>query len=273
MQSIVNTGRRWTFVAMAAMAALAAIATAPAQAALVTLVGDNFDVTYDDTLLGRYGAPTLAGNTLFFTINNFRAESLNGQGLRTASTSVSGSGSSVSGLVLTAKNGFRFGAFDLAAFGDYLLSGVGSTVTAGGLLTVVNATGQNPALAAQTATARVLLPTTLLNVNNGTLQGWVGTARIDATTAPLSLSGVNVLASDPDAVGVIIASQLTALTTPGTGPRRAFIEEKFSGLQMTVTPVPVPPAAAIMALGLASLWALRRRRACSDLTMDTAAAR
>jgi MYXO-CTERM domain-containing protein len=244
-------------------AALVALA-APAQAALVTITGTNFDVTYDDALLGLYSAPTLSGDTLFFTINNFRAESLNGQGLRTAATGVSATSSSVSGLVLTAKNGFRFGAFDLAAFGDYLLVGTGSSVTAGGLLTVVNATGQSPALAAQTATARILLPTAPLTVNNGQPQNWVGTARVDGTTAPVLPGGLNVIASNPDAVGIVIGSQLTAFTSPiGVGAKQALIEEKFSGLQMTVTPVPVPAAGVVMALGLAALALLRRRPTAS----------
>lgn len=243
-----------TRVAMV-LAALGAVTSAPVSAALVTIVGTNFDLTYDDTKLGLFGAPTLVGDTLFFTPNAFAAESLNGAGAVTTN-------STVSGLVLTAKNGYQFGAFDLAEFGDYRLNGASSFVTVTGQLRAFNVASS---INTQTASFLAVDGSTPLTINNGLLQPWLATARIDAGTAPQAVppqfgEALNVLATRPGAVGLTIENQLLAFTDPdGTGLRQAFIEKKFNGISVDVTPVPVPPAAAMMVLGLASLMLLRHR--------------
>lgn len=229
----------------------------PSAAALQTLTGSNFDVVYDDAQLGLFSAPTLVGDSLFFTFNNFIAESLNGNGA--VSTN-----STISGLVFKAKGGYRFGAFDLAEFGDYSLGGTGSMVQVQGQLRAFNLAS---ALYTQTTAQLQVNPSTPLTVSDGLNHDWNATARIDASTAPVPLpfgTVSNVIQSNPDQVGLTIENRLTAFTDPNaTGFRQAFIEKKFAGVQMTVAPpsaVPLPPSMALLAAGLGALAFVVRRR-------------
>lgn len=228
---------------------------APSHAALVTLTGTQFDLTYDTTKLGLFGAPSLVGNTLSFTLNTFAAQSLNGVGA--VSTN-----STVSGLVLTARNGFQFGAFDLLEFGDYSLSGSGSFVRVSGQLRAFN-TAQ--ALTTQTSANLLVNPLTPLNINDGNNHNWVAGARIDAFS-PMALPSLfNVITTMPEEVDLTIENRLTAYTDPAvSGFREAFIEKKFVGVgvQVTVLPaaVPLPPSAALTLAGLAVIALLAHRR-------------
>ena len=228
-----------------------------AQAALVTVTGTDFDLTYDTTKLGLFGTPTLAGNSIFFTFSGFVAESLNGAG-------VVSQNSTVSGLVLTAKNGFQFGAFDLAELGDYRLNGSASSVQVNGQLRAFNVASS---INTQTTANLTLAPGTPLGLNDGVLHNWTALARIDATTAAQAVPAMfgattNVIQSRAREVGITIENQLTAYTdAQGSGLRQAFIEKKFAGVQMTVTPVPLPSSAALLAAGLmAAAWVARQRR-------------
>ena len=234
------------------------VCAAPAAAALQTLTGSNFDVVYDDAQLGLFSAPTLVGNSLFFTFNNFVAESLNGNGA--VSTN-----STIAGLVFTAKDGYRFGAFNLAEFGDYTLSGSGSLVRLQGQLRAFNLAS---ALSTQTTGQLQVNPSTPLTFNDGQNHDWSATARIDAATAPVPLpfgTVTNVILSNPSQVGLAIENRLTAFTDPnGAGFRQAFIEKKFAGVQMTVappSPVPLPTPVALLAAALAAMAFIVRRRA------------
>jgi len=238
------------------LAALAAC-TFCAHAALVTLTGTDFDLTYDTAKLGLFGVPTLAGNSLFFTFSGFVAESLNGAGVVSRN-------STISGLVLTAKNGFQFGAFDLAEFGDYRLNGSGSTVQVNGQLRAFNVASS---INTQTTANLALAAGSSLSINDGGLYNWNALARIDASTAPQTVPAIfgaptNVIESRAREVGITIENQLTAYTdSQASGLRQAFIEKKFAGVQMTVSPVPLPPSVALLAAGLtAALWVVRRRR-------------
>lgn len=227
---------------------------APAQSALVTVIGTNFDLTYDTAQLGLFSAPTLVGDSIFFTFSTFVAESLNGAGVVSLP-------STVNGLVLKAKNGYQFGAFDLAEFGDYKLNGANSSVQVTGQLRAFNVAS---AVLTQTTNNLAVSGSTPLNINDGALHDWFGTARIDSSTAPvLGSFGTNVILSRPEQVVMTIENQLTAYTdSASSGLRQAFIEKKFAGVQMTVSPVPLPPSVALMGAGLcAVLWVARRRRA------------
>lgn len=228
---------------------------APAGAALVTLTGSQFDLTYDTTKLGLFGAPTLTGNTLSFTFNNFSAQSLNGAGaVNTNST--------IAGLEFTAKNGFQIGAFDLVEFGDYTISGNGSFVRVQGQLRAFDLVQP---LTTQTTANLLVSALTPLNINDGANHDWSASARIDASTPTVLPSLFNAITAGSGRVGMTIENRLTAYTDPASsGFREAFIEKKFVGvgLQVTVTPapVPLPPTAALTLLGLTGLAVVARRR-------------
>jgi hypothetical protein len=216
-----------------------ALSIGAAHAAPVTIIGSNVDVTYDDTLLGRYSAPTLAGDTLVFTTNRLFAESLNGQGLATLADAVSG-------IVISAKGGFRLGGAELAAFGDYRLSGTGSSVQVSGLLSLLDPAAGGAVLDSGSLQVSAATP---LNLADGANRDWTAGARAGGGGSYGSL-------------GLRIDTTLEAFTGGGAGLRQAFIEQKFSGLQLRLvnaSTVSLPSSLSLVALALVAAGLLRRR--------------
>lgn len=225
-----------------------------AQAALITVTGSFFDLTYDDTKLGLFGTPSVSGNNIFFTFSGFAAQSLNGQGVVTQN-------STVSGLVLTARDGFSFGGFNLSEFGDYKLSGANSSVSVSGQLRAFDIAAP---ILTQTASNLQLVPGTNLNLNDGGLHNWAATAVIDGNTPSLFGLTTNLLAGRPTQVGLAVENLLTAYTEQqDSGLKQAFIEKKFAGtgVQVTVAPVPLPLPSTLMLVALGAGWFVRRRLA------------
>lgn len=238
--------------ACAAVLALLAGLLPGAQAALITLPGTQFDLSYDDTKLGLFGTPSLSGNTIFFTFSGFVAESLNGQGLVTKN-------STVNGLVLTAHDGFHFGGFNLTEFGDYKLSGANSFVRVEGQLRAFDIAAPTDT---QTTSFLQAAPGTNLNLDDGGLHDWAATAAMDGNTPPAFGFTTNVLAGRPTQVGLAVENLLTAYTeAQDSGPKQAFIEKKFAGtgVQVTVSPVPLPLPSTLMLAALGAGWLVRRR--------------
>jgi hypothetical protein len=235
---------------------------AVATAAPVTIVGTDIDLVYDSALLGSFGTPTLVGNSLLFTLNEQRVESANGAGSQVLN-------STLSGISLRAKNGFRFGALNLAVFGDYRLSGAGSQVQVGGQLRAFDASQPGAAAMATTVQADAGLP---LTINDGSTQNWTGLAHIDGGTA-VAGGGINAIAAGVGLVGLEIDLLLAAYTDPTeSGLRQAFIENKFSGLMVNIAradPVPLP-ITSTLALLAPLLLGLGWVRACSDLASRSA---
>lgn len=233
---------------VAAIAVLGAAGSA--QAAQHTLVGANFDVTYDDTQLGLFGAPTLSANSLFFTFNNFEAASENGAGLIAKQ-------SAITGLVLTAKNGFQFGSLQLVETGVYEVQGSGDYVDVEGQFTAFDVA--NP-IATITADGLAISPATPLTIVGAGLKSWLGGALIDSST--LALPGMtNLFLLSPTRIGLTIDNTLTAYTDPnGTGPRSAYVSKNFAGVGVTVSPIPEPATSALLAAGLGVLVLLSSRR-------------
>lgn len=211
------------------------LATATGHATLVRLNGANFDVEYDDAVLGLFGAPTIGGNVVFFTPTTFKAESLNGVGLITANANAS--------FRIIAQSGYLIGSADLTARGDYRLLGASSTVTVGGAISAIPAGVGNAPLAAPITSASPL------TLRTGAISNWNASAILDFGGAPSG--GFADILFD-------MQSFLSALTsTADIGPKLAFIEEKFAGsafsLQLTPTGhIPEPSSFVLLfAAGLA----------------------
>lgn len=234
------------------LACAAMLGIGSASAAPVTIMGLNVDVTYDDTRLSSFSPPTLVGDSIFFTLNSHRAESLNGTGLVSAAALLAD-------LVIVAKGNYRFGAFDLAVFGDYRLNGAGSSVDVTGQLRAFDAS--LPGSARAVADLSLSAP---LNLADGANHNWVASARVDQFT-PLVGIGGPVIGAGVRSVGLEIDTTLSAYTdAAAAGLRQAFIENKFAGLQITILPaatVPAPGTLALAALALLGLAATRGRRA------------
>ena len=222
--------------------------TTQAFAAIQTITGSNFDLVYDDTKLGLFGAPSVAGNNIFFTPNNFKAESLNGAGIVT-------NNSTINGMQLVAKNGFRFGSIDLAEFGDYLMRDAESFVSVSGQLRAFD--GANFA-ATNTSSSLIVSPSTPLNIIDGTNHDWSATASI--TNATAAKSGLVGWLNSANIVNITVENLLTAYTEAGPGPEQAFIEKKAVGVGLVITSaVPEPGIWSSLSAGLFVLGMMASR--------------
>ncbi len=219
---------------------------AEALATPVTLDGTEFDVVYDPATLGLFNTPVLVGNVVYFTPTAFTATSDNGQGLITTASSAT--------IQLIANPGYEFTTMQVAAQGDYQMSGTGSYVNVTGGI-VAASQGAN-----QTTAALNLNGSLPLTLNDGQIHNWAGSAMILSGTP--NDAGNGTLLPTTSEVDLTLSSTLMAYTQPGgSGMQQAFIQEKFGGLQLYVdpTPVPVPPALWLLVSGFMLLALMRVR--------------
>lgn len=232
--------------ALAAMTLLSGWLAAPAaQAAFQTVVGTQFDLVYDDSLMGAFGTPTLVGNNIVFTPVDFKAESLNGQGDVTKNVTIN--------LRLFARNGLSIGNLSLTERGDYRLRGALSEVSVDGQ---IRAFGFANPLNEVTSNLQVVAP---LTIRDGALHNWTASAGVSLLNGPISIN-------QSAGVNVTIENLLDAYTdSRDTGRLNAFIEKKFSGaaVSLTVSMVPEPASALMVVTALLACWggqaSLRRK--------------
>jgi hypothetical protein len=217
----------------------------PARADTITLYGTDFNVVYDSTQLGLFGTPELIGDYLVFTPNAFMAQSLNGAGTITT-TSIA------QDIQLVAHPGYQFGSLSVEAVGDYLMQGPGTSVGVSG-----NFTAQDASQPSNSTTA-ALVVSSPLNVANGIVQNWSGSAAINDTPP-----GTNAWIPQAGTIDVSLSNWLTATTTAGNNNSQAFIQEKFSSVELVIdpeqTPVPLPASLWLGISGLAGLACFARR--------------
>lgn len=228
----------------AAVAAAAVVGgMASAEASTVTLDGTDFTVTYDPTTLGIFGTLSVVGDNLFFTPNGFSATSTNGQQVVQTTATVN--------LTLTAIGNFQFGALNLQEFGDYQMQGPGSSVSVSGQLRAFDV---NNAFNTQTASNITANPSLPLTIDNNTDQNWAAGATINNSTATVTGGGQGWLAQ-ANTINLTLENILQAYTqlcpvSGCTAAESAFIQKKFDGVEVSVTPVPLPGSAWLLAAGL-----------------------
>lgn len=234
------------------MLGVVAVVGGAAVARSAELYGTDFDVIYDPTTLGLFGTLTLQGDTLEFTPNNFIAVSTNGQGVVTP-TGVT----TASGIQLIANPGFHFGSLQLAEVGDYLLSGTGSSVSLSGELIAFD--GDSTANPLATYTTSLITSASSLTSKTGQAVNWAAGATIDNGTAP-AYGGSGAWLSGAETVDVSIENLLSASTD--SADSEALIQKKaaFGGVELTVTPVPLPASAWLFGSGLLGLAGWRAGR-------------
>lgn len=227
-----NKGTRFCLVSL-----MAACSVARAD----TLVGTNFDVIYNPAAVGLFGLPSIGGNTVFFTPNDFKAESLNGAGI------VSNNQTIVFDIVPHA--GFQVTGSSLIERGDYLLRNASS---------LVDVQGQTRGFAIANPLVEVndnivaSSPMTTLNVATN----WTATSFLDLSALQVSNSGYRIT----------IENLLMAYTEPtASGLRQAFIEKKFAGETIALTvigvaAIPEPQTYAMFLAGFGLLGFLAHRR-------------
>lgn len=210
----------------------------PAQAAIQTLVGPNVTYQYDDALVGLFGLPSLSGNSLIFTPTNFKAQSHNGAGIASATGTIH--------VKIFANAGFLFPSISVHEKGDYYLIGSDAQVAVGGQIRAFSLS--NPHAPHVTdpivATAPLTVTTSLSSFST---TNWEANATVNTPTS-WSTDGVNLT----------IENILLAYTaSPGSS---AFIEKKFVGTAIVITPIPEADTYAMMLAGLGLIgWMTRRR--------------
>ncbi len=225
----------------ALLASLLGLFTAlPAQAAVVTLSGSTVDYTFNDSLLGLFGTPSITGNTLYFTPTTFSAQSSNGMGFTLTNSTLN--------IQVSAKPGYVFNGVGLKEHGDYLLLGGKTHVYVTGQLRVFS---QSHPLAYLTDS---ITPTSPMNIKGYPTHNWNAVAGINLTEYPSYFSN--------SPINVTIENLLTANTLKdGT---LAFIEKKFVGLDVVTAPVPEVNDWLLMLVGLGLVGLQMRRRTRAD---------
>lgn len=222
------------------LALIGVMSASVCSAAMITLNGNHFSVTYDDSLVGLYGNPSLlGGDTIVFTPTNFKVSSTGAQVTQSAGLSLS----------LMAHSGYVLTDLSIQEGGDYYRMG-GGLVNVGGSLSATNLSNNSAAMLALVPSAPLSAVTSLLSFRT-TNWDMIGN---------LSLLGLGGVAN----LGVDLNNTLTASATGGIG----FIEKKFVGLRIAAqqgTPpaaVPEPGSLMLLAAGLLAAWGLRLRETC-----------
>lgn len=211
--------------------------TGAAYAASVTLIGNSVDFTFDNALMGLFGQPQIAGDTLYFTPTNFQAQSLNSSGLAFTRDTIN--------IKVTAHSGWNFDSVNLLERGDYLLLGSGSTADVSGQIRVFDT-----AMPLNEVTASII-PNGSLNATGVPTKNWTASASADVSAW-----------SSADTFNVTIENLLfTSTFSPGA---LSFVEKKFTGLSILTTNIsPVPEADTyrmmLTGLGLIGFMVARRK--------------
>ncbi len=208
-------------------------------------INSDFEACYDSAEggTGLFGVPTLIGSNVIFSPNAFTAESLDGAGTKTTSSTVH--------IRFATIGNFDFEKFVLFERGDYKLNGASSSVSVSGQLQVQDLNHFDGFRAENITTSSDL------TINDNIFHNWTANATVDITAGFFN--------NNPTFVDMVIENQLGTFTQPGTIPSQAFIEKKFAGgsITLTVNPpetVPVPAAVWLFSSGLLGLFGLAKRK-------------
>lgn len=223
-----------------AVALLGSFAAVPASAAIQTVNGSFFDISYDDTLAGLFGTPTIVGSTIqWFPSGSpgFSAYSA-GDGIQKANSTF--------GLTITTKpdTAYKIAGFDLHEGGDYSYFGSGSVgVAVAGQLRVTPQDPSSGTMVSPITSTSAFTPNPALDFST---KNWNATASV--STAQITKAKVS------------IENLLFAYTPPGSFPTQAFIEKKEAFLHVTVVPEAQTYMMLLAGLGLIGTLAYRRRQ-------------
>lgn len=244
--------KKITFSLRPVVVGMLLIGSGVAGAASVTLNGTDVKFTYDDSLTGLFGMPTVSGNTLFFTPVAFNAISTNGAGTVVTNSNMN--------ILVTPKSGSAVSSVAMQERGDYSLKGDGSSVDVSGQLRAFDV-----ANSFTVQTTADIMPTAPLTTVDNKYHNWTATANLD-------LSGADW--QKASAVNFTIENILEASTSARGS--KAFVDKKFAGMQITVgagqtgggddgsgppAAVPVPAAMWLFGSGLLGLVGISRRGA------------
>jgi hypothetical protein len=227
----------------AVLALSAALLSGPVQAVPMTVAGATVSFTFDSALSGLFGAPTVAGDALFFTPTAYKAQSFNNTGFASVSQTFN--------IAVNVNPGYRVSAVNLTEDGDYYKIGTDSSVAVGGKLYVRDL--ESPLAPAASSKIKSSLPLTdVTSLADFETTDWTSHAGV---AIPAGWGGADGIVSG---VNVTIENILLATNSFGSA---AFIEKKFAGLAIVTAPVPEPQAYALFLAGLGLIGFMGWRRA------------
>jgi hypothetical protein len=218
------------------LAMLASCTALSAQAAVVSIDGDDVTFTYDDSTL--FGAANVIGNAIFFTPTTCIAQSANTDGAVQSTATLN--------IDVQVKEGssYLIDGFQLGELGDFLLTGSGgsTSVQAVARLQVTSLTATCGPIWSPVCIAADIADTGVITSPQGVATDWNLVADVNYG----SLWG-------PDThVQAQIQNTLTATST--VLGDSAFIQKKFNGVGLVVVEaVPVPAAAWLFGSALLGL--------------------
>lgn len=214
-----------------------ALLTAQAvYAAPATLVGHNVNFTYDTEALGLFGAPSVNGDSIFFTPTTFDISSANGNGYALKNSTLN--------LRITPRAGFDLNGVSLVARGDYLQLGNGPQTIVAGQIRAFGLDDPNQ------FSTHPIQPGGTLSLSGFQTHNWQANAALNLD-APGWRNG--------QAINLTIESLLLANTSFSSS--LAFLEQKYVGATVLVSPVPESDSWLMMLAGLSVVGLALRRRA------------
>jgi hypothetical protein len=218
---------------LAALIATALISTS-ALAATQTLDAGNYTISFDDSLLGLFGTPTLTASGISFAPS--------GDGFRVESYSGPKTVDSIVALHITADAGYTLTGFNLSEQGSYLKFGDGSKVSAGGNLTVLDLVNASARVTTQLVVSAPLTDSTTFD--DLISSSWTASTGVQLGTTKATVSIFNMLG----AWGV------------SANEGYATIGKSNVILDVGVAAVPEPESFAMLLAGLGVVGAMVRRR-------------
>lgn len=233
-------------IGAALLVASAMLLSGQSIAASVTVAGNTVSFTFDSALTGLFGAPTVVGDSIYFTPTSFKALSSNREGFDFTSQTFN--------IVVNANAGYEVAGASLTEQGDYAIIKSRhdrfSGVAVGGKFIMRDLEAPAHKVSSGIFADAPLTATTTLRDFETT--DWSASASL---AVPWCWGGEDGIVS-----GVNLTLQNLLIASSFKRGTSTFIEKKFAGIEIITTPIPEPEAFALFLAGLGIVGFMARRR-------------
>ena len=206
--------------------ATATLLSGQSLAASVTVAGNTVSFTFDSALTGLFGAPTVVGDSIYFTPTSFKALSSNRERFDFTSQTFN--------IAVSANAGYEVAGASLAEQGDYYIIGRGhgrhdhhdrfARVAVGGKFIMRDLEAPAHKVSSSIFADAPLTDTTSLG--HFDTSEWAASANL---AVPASWGGADGIVS-----GVNLTLQNLLIASSFSCASSAFIEKKFAGIEIII---------------------------------------